>query len=109
MNIILTTYLIENPNLTGIPYLFDPYHLLHHRLSYHQRIVESVPENFEPLLPKKPGPVNKFKMEKAATHVGCTESYRLIDAFKSKANAEEIINVLKEFFVTKDDDRMDGM
>lgn len=77
------------------------------RLSYHQRIVESVPENFEPLLPKKPGPVNKFKMENASTHVGCTESYRLIDAFKSKSNAEEIINVLKEFFVTKDDDRMD--
>ncbi len=37
------------------------------------------------------------------------ESHRLIDAFKSKANAEEIISLLKEFFVTKDDDSMDGM
>ena len=39
------------------------------RLSYHQRIVESVPENFAPLLPKKPGPVNKFKMENACEYI----------------------------------------
>ncbi|XP_072015852.1 nuclear cap-binding protein subunit 1-like [Amphiura filiformis] len=77
------------------------------RLSYHQRIVESVPENFAPLLPRKPGPVNKFKMEDASKHTGCMESHRLIDAFKSKANAEEIISLMKEFFVTKDDDSMD--
>ena len=43
-----------------------------------------------------------------ASHTGCMESHRLIDAFKSKANAEEIISLLKEFFVTKDDDSMDG-
>ena len=39
---------------------------LFHRLSYHQRVVDIVPETFKPLLPAKPGPNYKYDKPEAS-------------------------------------------
>ncbi|CAG5088532.1 Oidioi.mRNA.OKI2018_I69.PAR.g11876.t2.cds [Oikopleura dioica] len=69
------------------------------RLCYHQRINETVPQDFEPLLPSEPIIRFKYKHDdddgmSENPAVAC--SRKLEYAIRSKATAEEIFDILKD-------------
>ena len=67
------------------------------RLSYHQRILDVVPENFRPLCPEKPEVRYKYKGEAGAENAeACSVAAKVEAAIKAKAPQEEILAVLKE-------------
>ncbi|XP_033124010.1 nuclear cap-binding protein subunit 1-like [Anneissia japonica] len=66
------------------------------RLSYHQRIMDNVPESFSLLFPKEPKPVYKYKLEGASQLPGNMMAHQLIDAFKSRATPDDVIKLLKD-------------
>ncbi|XP_060600406.1 nuclear cap-binding protein subunit 1-like isoform X1 [Ruditapes philippinarum] len=66
------------------------------RLSYHQRIKDTVPEAFRELIPAKPQARYKYEEEGAGSLPGTMVSHQLIDAIKSKCTPEETLVLLKE-------------
>ena len=67
------------------------------RLSYHQRVVEIVPETFAVFLPDKPSP--NFKYAANGQFAGSVEvraSEHLIAAIKRKCTSEEVLALLKQ-------------
>ncbi|XP_071964693.1 nuclear cap-binding protein subunit 1-like [Antedon mediterranea] len=66
------------------------------RLSYHQRILDNIPDSFSSLIPKEPKPVYKYKLEGASQLPGNMMAHRLIDAFKSRATPEDVTKLLKD-------------
>ena len=67
------------------------------RLSYHQRVVDIVPETFAGFLPDKPIP--QFKYASEGPYAGSVEvraSEHLIAAIKRKATSEEVLALLKQ-------------
>ena len=45
------------------------------RLSYHQRLKELVPDNFDPLLPARPSPYYKYEQEGAGAKVAALSTF----------------------------------
>ncbi|XP_064620133.1 nuclear cap-binding protein subunit 1-like [Lineus longissimus] len=74
------------------------------RLSYHQRIVDILPDEFEPLLPIKPGPHYKYEDEGAGSLPGTMVAHKLMQAVKSKCSPEEALEILRELPNPMDDD-----
>ncbi|KAK6188882.1 hypothetical protein SNE40_004967 [Patella caerulea] len=66
------------------------------RLSYHQRVMESVPESFHCLLPIKPQPFYKYEQEGAGSLPGTMKAHALMSAIKSRCTPEEAAAILKE-------------
>nr|KAG5706568.1 hypothetical protein BaRGS_028739 [Batillaria attramentaria] len=66
------------------------------RLSYHQRIVESVPESFAAFLPIKPAPQYKYEQEGAGSLPGTTAAHALMNAIKSKCTPDEAAQLLRD-------------
>ncbi|XP_058986605.1 nuclear cap-binding protein subunit 1 [Musca domestica] len=66
------------------------------RLSYHQRIVEMMPETYGKLLPVQPAPNYKYASEEAASLAGTQVAHQLVVAIRQKCTPEEVINILKE-------------
>lgn len=77
------------------------------RLSYHQRIVEIMPESYEPLIPIKPGPYFKYEKEGSGSLPGTMVAHKLMQGIKSKCTPEEALLLLKELPNPLNDD--DGM
>ena len=63
------------------------------RLSFHQRVIEIVPEQFYKLLPNKPSPVFKFE-ENDAPVFGSEYAQLLVKKIKERAPAEDILRIL---------------
>lgn len=74
------------------------------RLSYHQRIVDILPDEFEPLLPIKPAPHYKYEEEGAGSLPGTMVAHKLMQAVKSKCTPEEALEILRELPNPMDDD-----
>lgn len=66
------------------------------RLSYHQRIVDMMPPQFEPLIPAKPEPRFKYTMDGAGALPGTTAAHQLVVSIRQKCTPEEVLNVLKD-------------
>lgn len=66
------------------------------RLSYHQRIVDFVPESFAPFVPAKPVPEYKYGEEGAESMPGGMAAAQLVSAIKSKCTPEEALDILGE-------------
>ncbi|XP_022097425.1 nuclear cap-binding protein subunit 1-like [Acanthaster planci] len=68
------------------------------RLSYHQRIIESLtnPEPFTPLLPPKPVPVYKYNEEGAGSLPGTMIAHKLMETIKARATCSEVMGVLDD-------------
>lgn len=77
------------------------------RLSYHQRIVESVPETFAPLVPNPPEPIYKYGEEGAESLPGYAIAQTLCDLIKKKGSIEVVLEVLKDAPNPKDVDGME--
>ncbi|CAF0735393.1 unnamed protein product [Adineta ricciae] len=63
------------------------------RLSFHQRVIEIVPEQFYKLVPNKPSPVFKFE-ENDAPVFGSEYAQLLVKKIKERAPAEDILRIL---------------
>ncbi|XP_017470240.1 PREDICTED: nuclear cap-binding protein subunit 1 [Rhagoletis zephyria] len=66
------------------------------RLSYHQRIVEMMPEAYAKLIPVAPQPNYKYASEDAASLAGTQVAHQLVVAIRQKCTPDEVINILKE-------------
>jgi len=69
------------------------------RLAYHQRIVETVPQDFEPLLPQEPIIRFKYKQDEEdemSENPAAACSRKLEYAIRSKASQEEILDILRD-------------
>ncbi|XP_071507439.1 nuclear cap-binding protein subunit 1-like [Diadema antillarum] len=77
------------------------------RLSYHQRIAESVPESYAPLMPSPPEPVYKYGQEGAESLPGYTVAQNLTEAIRKRGTPEMILDILKETPNPKDVDGME--
>ncbi|WAR00785.1 NCBP1-like protein [Mya arenaria] len=66
------------------------------RLSYHQRIKDSVPESFQDLVPVKPQANYKYEEEGSAQLPGLMTAHQLLEAIRSKCTPEETLVLLKE-------------
>ncbi|CAG5121145.1 unnamed protein product, partial [Candidula unifasciata] len=66
------------------------------RFSYHQRVVESVPESYAPLLPPEPKPIYRYDQEGAGSLPGTMHAHKLISAIKNKCTPEEAAMLLKD-------------
>ncbi|XP_025076781.1 nuclear cap-binding protein subunit 1-like [Pomacea canaliculata] len=65
------------------------------RFSYHQRIVENVPESFLELLPEKPHADYKYEQEQGSLP-GKMAAHALMNAIKSKCTPDEAAQILKD-------------
>ncbi|CAF0760628.1 unnamed protein product, partial [Brachionus calyciflorus] len=66
------------------------------RLSYHQRIVEFIPEPMSSLLPANPKPNYKYISEEAADLEGTPVANRLLELFKERAIPEDVFSALRD-------------
>lgn len=69
------------------------------RLCYHQRIVETVPQDFEPLLPQEPNIRFKYRQDEEdemSENPAAACSRKLEYAIRSKATQEEILDILRD-------------
>lgn len=66
------------------------------RLSYYQRIRDTVPESFSALIPVKPQARFKYEEEGAGSLPGTMVAHQLIDIIKSKCTPEETLVLLKD-------------
>ncbi|KAK3584715.1 hypothetical protein CHS0354_036492 [Potamilus streckersoni] len=66
------------------------------RLSYHQRIKDTVPESFTSLIPEKPNAYFKYEMEGAGSLPGTMIAHQLMQAIKSKCTPEEAVAIIKD-------------
>lgn len=77
------------------------------RLSYHQRMVDTLPESMQSLVPKNPKPTYKYMGEEAGELEAIGVANRLLELFKSRAIPEDVFQVLKDIpdtFNEKDND-----
>ncbi|CAH1254808.1 NCBP1 [Branchiostoma lanceolatum] len=74
------------------------------RMSYHQRIIETVPDTYGPLLPHEPNHIYKYEQEGAGSLPGTVAAHQLIASIKAKSEPEELINILKDLPNPKKDD-----
>ncbi|XP_077870446.1 nuclear cap-binding protein subunit 1 [Saccoglossus kowalevskii] len=74
------------------------------RLSYHQRIVESVPENYAQLIPEKPSPIYKYSAIGSGSLPGTIPANQLIASIKNKATPDEVLDILKDIPNPKQDE-----
>ncbi|PIK48980.1 putative nuclear cap-binding protein subunit 1-like [Apostichopus japonicus] len=74
------------------------------RLSYHQRLVETLPDKFEPLIPKEPTPVFRYIDEETNQIPALPISRKLIEAFKAKATMEQVEEILNQIPGPKKED-----
>lgn len=67
------------------------------RLSYHQRVLDSIPDSFSGFAPDKPDPTFKYQGDpESESNVGCMMSAKVMAAIKAKCTQEEIQGILKE-------------
>jgi nuclear cap-binding protein subunit 1 len=66
------------------------------RLSYHQRIVDIIPESMSRLIPENPKPTYKYISDEAANLEGTLVANRLLELFKERAIPEDIFQVLRD-------------
>ncbi|KAL5004537.1 hypothetical protein ScPMuIL_017993 [Solemya velum] len=66
------------------------------RLSYHQRIVDTVPDTFSALIPEKPSSYYKYEAEGSGSLPGTMIAHQLLAAIKEKCTPEEALLVLKD-------------
>nr|XP_027217163.1 nuclear cap-binding protein subunit 1-like isoform X1 [Penaeus vannamei] len=66
------------------------------RLSYHQRIAEVVPEQFDCFVPHKPVAIYKFANDSAGDLPGSNAAHRLESVIRAKGTAMEVVQVLSE-------------
>jgi nuclear cap-binding protein subunit 1 len=66
------------------------------RLSYHQRIVDILPESMAKLLPANPKTAYKYESDEAANFEGTTVANKLLELFKERALPEDIFQVLRD-------------
>ena len=66
------------------------------RLSYYEKVLGLIPENFQVLMPEPPLPVNKYLNEDAETLPEYSIVEKLMNAFKDKATPEQVIEVINE-------------
>lgn len=74
------------------------------RLSYHQRVVDIVADNFQPFLPAKPDPCYKYDQDGSGSFPGVMAAHQLMTAFKSKCAPEEALAILKTVPCPMDED-----
>lgn len=74
------------------------------RLSYHQRLVETLPDKYEALLPKEPTPIFRYIDDETNQIPALPISKKLIEAFKAKASVEQVEEILKQIPGPKKDD-----
>jgi nuclear cap-binding protein subunit 1 len=74
------------------------------RLSYHQRIVEFMPESMSALMPHSPKPTYKYVSEEAANLDGTLVANKLLELFKERAIPEDVFQVLRDIPDPKIDD-----
>ncbi|XP_074649967.1 nuclear cap-binding protein subunit 1-like [Tubulanus polymorphus] len=74
------------------------------RLSYHQRLVDSVPESLAEFVPKKPASHYKYEAEGAGSLPGTMIAHRLIQAIKEKCTSEDALMILNELPNPNEDD-----
>lgn len=65
------------------------------RLSYHQRIIEIMPDSFSQLLPPKPDPIYKYEAEGASELPGLMVSRQVLQAIKSRCESDEVRILLR--------------
>ncbi len=66
------------------------------RLSYHQRIVDTIPESMNRILPANPKPTYKYVSEDAANLEGVDVANKLLELFKERNIPENIFQVLRD-------------
>ncbi|CAL4099178.1 unnamed protein product [Meganyctiphanes norvegica] len=66
------------------------------RLSYHQRIAEVVPEQFDCFVPAKPEHIFKYGAETAPEMEGGEVAQRLEACIRAKGNPTEVLQILRE-------------
>ena len=66
------------------------------RLSYHQRVVDIMPESMAQLVPKNPKPTYKYVSDEAGNLEGVDVANKLLELFKAKALPEDIFQVLRD-------------
>lgn len=66
------------------------------RLSYHQRIVDILPESMSQLVPKNPKPIYKYISEEAGELEGVAVANKLLELFKNRAIPENTFEVLRD-------------
>lgn len=65
------------------------------RLSYHQRIVETVPETFHSLIPESPAPYNKYEKESDAVSTEeFTVAQQVRTAIQEKEQPDQVVELL---------------
>ncbi|XP_064474284.1 nuclear cap-binding protein subunit 1-like [Ornithodoros turicata] len=79
------------------------------RLSYHQRIVDFVPDTFTPFIPAKPQPVYKYGDEGVESLPGGSCVAQLTAAIKSKCTPEEALDALTDVPNPLQEDDMEPM
>ena len=77
------------------------------RLSYHQRIVDSIPESFHGFAPDRPDPTFKYQGDpETENSPGCLLSAKVFNAIKQKCSQEEVQAILKEIPEDESDQAM---
>lgn len=66
------------------------------RLSYHQRIVDTLPESMSQLVPKNPKPTYKYMSEEAGELEGVAVANKLLELFKNRAIPENTFEILRD-------------
>ncbi|GAB6031226.1 Component of the cap-binding complex (CBC) [Chamberlinius hualienensis] len=66
------------------------------RLSYHQRIVDILPEQYESLIPLKPLAVEKYGGDGAAALPGQSTAQHLASLIKSKCSPDDVLALIKD-------------
>lgn len=75
------------------------------RLSYHNRLVDTLPEKYEALIPKEPTPVFRYIDEESNQIPALPISRKLIEAFKTKATIDQVEEILSQIPGPKKDDQ----
>jgi len=66
------------------------------RLSYHQKIVDIIPESMSKLVPENPKPTYKYISEEAADLEGTLVANKLLELFRERALPEDIFSLLRD-------------
>lgn len=66
------------------------------RLSYHQRIVDFIPESMKSLIPINPKPTYKYVSDEAADLEGTPVANKLLELFRERSIPEEVFQILRD-------------
>jgi nuclear cap-binding protein subunit 1 len=66
------------------------------RLSFHQRVIDFLPESMNKLAPINPKPTYKYVSEQAGELEGTAVANRLLELFKDRAIPEDVFQVLRD-------------